>query len=169
MCSPNSQPCKLQSSEDCAVWHWCAEQAVRWRHPVLRASGHLWDKPSQQSPLRVCMVRALTHGHAQGLVQNKEAWTEVIAALILYKTAQNTWRRDRKQEPDTFVSTIRLHLSWKKSLFLACSLWHCSSTHPGQLLCSVQSWSLSSDLLQSLKMQAVHWVRGCRASQFFFH
>lgn len=49
------------------------------------------------------------------------------------------------------------------------SWWYCSSTHPGQLLYSVQSWSQSSDLLPWLKMQAVRWARGCRASQFFFH
>lgn len=168
MCSPNSQPCELQSSEDCGMWYWCADQAVKWpstegiRPPLRQAFPTKCTKN---------LLKALNMPKGQCRIRRLELkWLQLHPTLILYKTAQNTCRRDRKQEPDTFVSTIRLSSVLKNiSLSNLLSLRYCSSTHPGQLLCSVQSWNLSSDLLQWLKMQAVHWVRGCRASQFFFH
>lgn len=64
--------------------------------------------------------------HAQGLLQNKEAWSEIIAATPNAHTLQDStehMERTQKQEPDTFVFTARLHLSWKKSVFPACSLY----------------------------------------------
>lgn len=63
--------------------------------------------------------------HTQGLLQKKEAWSEIIAATPSAHTLQDStehMERTQKQEPDTFVFTARLHLSWKKSVFPACSM-----------------------------------------------
>lgn len=95
-CSPNRQPCELRSAEDCGVWYWCTDQAVKWRHPVLRASGHPWDKPSHQSPLK--SLHPQSTEHAQGSVQSKEAWAEIIAAALNAHTSRDSKKHTEKRQ-----------------------------------------------------------------------